>query len=113
LGANDPSFNLRRDAGIIIRKKNTQKATFVNVIEAHGSYSPVTENALNASSSIANVELVYEDKSYVAVTIENKNGNVSLFILATANNSADRKHTLEIKGKTHSWVGAHYSLTIK
>ena len=113
LGANDPSFNLRRDAGIIIRKKNTKKATFVNVIETHGSYSPVTETALNATSSIANVELVYEDSSYVAVTIENKNGNKLFFILATTNNSTDQKHTLEIKGKTHSWMGAHYSSTIK
>jgi hypothetical protein len=61
---------------------------------------------------VANVELVYEDKSYVAVTIEKIEWKCFLFILATTNNSADRKH-IKIKGKTHSWVGAHYSLTIK
>jgi hypothetical protein len=113
LGANDPNFNLRRDAGIIIRRKNTQKTTFVNVIEAHGSYSPVTENAINAFSSITNVELVYEDENYVGVSIKNKNETVSLFILATTNSSATQKHKLEIKEKTYTWVGAHYSSTIK
>ena len=113
LGANDPSFNLRRDAGIIIRKKNTQKATFVNVIEAHGSYSPVSENAVNASSVIANVELVYEDEKYIGVTIENKNGIVSLFILATTDNSGSQKHTIEIKGKSYSWIGAHFNTLMK
>jgi hypothetical protein len=113
LGANDPNFNLRRDAGLIIRKKNTKKATFVNVIETHGSYSTVSENAINASSAIANLELVYEDDNYVGVSIKNTNGNVSLFILATANNSATEKHSIEVKGKTYSWVGAHYYTLIK
>ncbi|MCW2120369.1 alginate lyase family protein [Flavobacterium sp. 7A] len=113
LGANDPSFNLRRDAGIIIRKKNTKKATFVSVIEAHGSYSPVTENAVNAVSSIANLELVYEDDNYVAVTIKNNNGNVNLFVLATTNNSVTAKHSLKIKDVMYNWVGAHYDALIK
>ncbi|WP_225738030.1 heparinase II/III family protein [Flavobacterium sp. PL002] len=113
LGANDPDFNLRRDPGFIIRKTKAKKATFVNVIETHGSYSPVTENALNATSAIANLELAYEDDNYVAVTIENKNGTVCLFILAITNNAIEEQHTLEIKGKTYSWVGAQYSTIIK
>jgi oligo-alginate lyase len=113
LGANDPSFNLRRDPGIIIRKKNTQKATFVNVIETHGSYSPVTEVALNAPSSITKLELVYQDDKYIGVTIENKNGSVMLFLLATSNNLDTQKHTIEIKGKAYSWAGTYYSTIIK
>lgn len=108
LGANDPSFNLRRDPGFIIRKKNTQKATFVNVIETHGSYSPVTENAANAFSAIEKVEFVYEDANYVAVSIQNKNGNTVLFVLATADNSATIKHQIKIKEQTYTWVGTHY-----
>nr|WP_173855514.1 alginate lyase family protein [Flavobacterium sp. 7E] len=113
LGANDPDFNLRRDPGFIIRKTKTKNATFVNVIETHGSYSPVTENALNATSAITNLELAYEDDNYVAVTIENKNGTVCLFILAITNNAIEEQHTLEIKGKTYSWFGAQYSTIIK
>ena len=108
LGANDPSFNLRRDPGFIIRKKNSQKATFVNVIETHGSYSPVTENAANAFSVIEKVELVYEDANYVAVSIQNKNGKTVLFVLATADNSATTKHQIKIKEQTYTWVGTHY-----
>ncbi|MCG9791798.1 heparinase II/III domain-containing protein [Flavobacterium algicola] len=113
LGANDPNFNLRRDAGIIIRKKNAKKATFVNVIETHGGYSPVSEIALNATSSIDNLELVLEDEKYVGVTIKNKEGISTLFILATSDNSVTTKHTVEIKGKTYSWTGAHYNAVIE
>ncbi|SFE00923.1 heparinase II/III domain-containing protein [Flavobacterium phragmitis] len=113
LGANDPNFNLRRDAGLIIRKKNTDKATYINVIETHGSYSPVTEVAINASSSVTAVEKVYEDESYIGVSIKNKNGSSFLFVLATANNSVSEKHILEIKGTIYSWVGAYFSKLIK
>ncbi|MBU0942690.1 MAG: heparinase II/III family protein [Bacteroidetes bacterium] len=113
LGANDPNFNLRRDAGIIIRKKKVQKATFVNVIETHGSYSPVTENAVNASSSISNVSVTYEDEDYVAVSITNKNGSTCLFIMATKDNATSKKHNLKINGSNYSWTGAKYNTIIK
>jgi hypothetical protein len=113
LGANDPNFNLRRDAGIIIRKKNTKKATFVNVIETHGTYSPVTENAINASSSIANVSIAFEDQDYVAVSITGKNGMTDLFIIATKDNSKDKIHNLMVNGTNYSWTGSKYNTIIK
>lgn len=113
LGANDPNFNLRRNAGLIIRKKNIQQASYINVIETHGSYSTVTEAAINASSSIITVEKVYEDENYIGVSIKNKNGTSFLFVFATANNSVSEKHTLEIKGTTYSWVGTYFSKVIK
>ncbi|WP_244307319.1 heparinase II/III domain-containing protein [Flavobacterium fluviatile] len=112
-GANDPNFNLRRDPGIVFRKKNAQKATFVSVLETHGSYSTVSEFAKNAYSTIESVELVYEDANYISVAIKTKPGVTSLFILATKNNKATQKHRLEINKKTYNWVGPYYKTTIK
>lgn len=110
-GANDPSFNLRRDPGIIFRKKNSQKATFVTVLETHGSYSTVTETAKNAYSSIDSLKVVYEDRNYIAVEIKNKLGVSSLFILATNNNNVKQKHSIKINNKDYKWLGP-YSKTI-
>ena len=110
-GANDPSFNLRRDPGIIFRKKNSQKATFVSVFEIHGSYSTVTETAINAYSSIDSLKVVYEDRNYIAVEIKNKLGVSSLFILATNNNNVKQKHSIKINNKDYKWLGP-YSKTI-
>lgn len=110
-GANDPSFNLRRDPGIIFRKKNSQKATFVSVLETHGSYSTVTETAKNAYSSIDSLKVVYEDRNYIAVEIKNKLGVSSLFILATNNNNVKQKHSIKINNKDYKWLGP-YSKTI-
>ncbi|MFZ1701970.1 MAG: alginate lyase family protein [Pyrinomonadaceae bacterium] len=112
LGANDPDFNLRRDPGIILRKKNAQKAAFVSVIESHGSYSPVTESSKNSSSSIDSLKVVYQDANYIGVEIKNTSGTATLFVIATGNNTATQKHKIEINTKTHDWTGPYYKASI-
>lgn len=112
-GANDPNFNLRRDPGIVLRRKNAQKTTFVSVLETHGSYSTVTESAKNATSNIESLKVVYEDSSYIAVEIKSKSGVSSLFILSTKNNKESQKHKLQINKKTYNWVGAYNKTIIK
>lgn len=108
IGANDPSFNLRNDPGIIFRKKNVQKATFVSVLETHGNYSPVTEFAQNAYSSIDNLKIIYEDSNYIGVQIKNKSGVETIFLFSTKNNNSKQKHRLTINKKTYNWVGPYY-----
>ncbi|RTY91251.1 alginate lyase family protein [Flavobacterium sp. GSN2] len=108
LGASDPDFNLRRDPGIIFRKKNAQKASFVSVIETHGSYSTVTETSKNSNSSIDSLKVIYEDANYIGVEIKNKSGISTLFILATNNDNETQEHSLKINTKTYKWVGPYY-----
>lgn len=108
LGANDPNFNLRRDPGIIFRKKNVQKATFVSVLETHGSYSSVTETSKKSYSNIDSLHVVYEDLNYIGIEIKAKSGTTSLFILATKNNEEKQKHKIQINNKTYSWIGPYY-----
>lgn len=110
LGASDPDFNLRRDPGFIFRKKNAQKATFVSVLETHGSYSKVTESSINSTSIIDSLKVVYEDDNYIGVEIKNKSGVTSLFILATKNNNKTQKHSLIINNKSLKWIGPYYKL---
>jgi hypothetical protein len=112
-GAHDPNFNLRRDPGLVLRRKNATKTTFVSLLETHGSYSTVTESAKNASSSVETLKVVYEDNSYIAVEIKNKSGVSSLFILATKNNKKNQKHQILIGNKKYNWVGAYKFTTIK
>jgi hypothetical protein len=108
IGANDPSFNLRNDPGIIFRKKNAQKATFVSVLETHGSYSPVTETSKNSYSSIESVKIIYEDANYIGIQIKNISGVETLFLFATENSKSNQRHSLVINCKTYNWVGPYY-----
>lgn len=113
LGANDPNFNLRNDPGFVFRKKNAQKATFVSVLETHGSYSTVTESSKNSTSVIESLEVIYEDANYIGVKIKNKSGVETLFVIATKNNKATQKHKILINKKAYNWVGPYIKSIVK
>lgn len=108
IGANDPEFNLRRDAGFMLRRKDAKDTIFVSVVEPHGSYNPVSEASLNSNSSISELAVAYDDDNYTAVTIKDVKGGEQLFILANKNSSSSAKHTLSINNKAYNWTGPYY-----
>ena len=63
---------MRNEQTLILRKKNAKDALFVSTIESHGTYSPVSELALNAYSNIKLLEVIHNSKEYTAVQIDNK-----------------------------------------
>jgi hypothetical protein len=105
IGANDPSFNLRRDPVFILRKKNSKDALFVSIIESHGVYSPVSELAINAYSQISKLEVLFDDPNYTAVAIWTKDENSKLFMVSNTNNEETQTHQLSINGKEYQWTG--------
>jgi hypothetical protein len=108
IGANDPQFNLRRDPALILRRNNSKNTTFISTIESHGSYSPVTESALNSKSNIKDIKLVLDSDKYTAILITNVQGNTKLFITANLNASKEAKHNIKIDGKSYSFTGSYY-----
>lgn len=113
LGANDPEFNLRRDAAFMLRRKDVVKDVFVSVIESHGAYSPVSEFAVNPSSSISNLNVVHDDEDFTGVVIENKKGSKNLFIISNTEASKSYEHKLEINNKEYQWTGPYYFGQVK
>ncbi|MEX1381930.1 alginate lyase family protein [Lutibacter sp.] len=107
IGANDPEFNLRNEQTLILRKKNTKDALFVSTIESHGTYSPVSELAVNAYSNIENIEVVHNSKEYTAIQIDTKNNTSKVFIISNENNDKDAAHKLSIKNKEYTWKGPY------
>ncbi|WP_179318912.1 alginate lyase family protein [Winogradskyella helgolandensis] len=108
IGANDPDFNLRREAALLLRRKNAMNTTFVSTIEAHGSYSPVTESAFNSNSNIEDLKVVLDTKDYTAVSITTVSGKTKLFITANTNALKEAKHTLNINDNNYQWTGSYY-----
>ncbi|PCJ96071.1 MAG: heparinase [Flavobacteriaceae bacterium] len=107
IGANDPEFNLRRDAGFILRRKDTQNTTFVSVIESHGGYSPVSEFAIDSNSSISNLKIVYDEEKYTAIAIKDVDENEHILILSNTDASATSRHKSQINGKDYQWTGPY------
>ncbi|MDJ0711944.1 MAG: heparinase II/III family protein [Woeseiaceae bacterium] len=107
IGANDPEFNLRRDAGFMIRRESVADTVFASTIETHGSYSPVSELAVNAKSNIAALQVVYDDADYTAVSIEELSGTKSVFVVANSDSTPDAEHILKIDGNEYLWSGPY------
>jgi hypothetical protein len=108
LGANDPEFNLRRDAALMIRRKDTSDTVFASVIEPHGSYNTISELSVNSNSNIDELKVVHDDADYTAIAIKDVKGQKSLFILSNMNASASQQHQLKIDGKSYHWTGAYH-----
>ncbi|MEK6155277.1 alginate lyase family protein [Flavobacteriaceae bacterium 3-367] len=113
LGANDPEFNLRRDAAFMIRRKKSNNTVFASIVEPHGNYSPVSEFAINSNSNIAKLEVVHDHEDYTAVTFEDMEGLVRIFILANTDASLSKKHQLQINDRSYHWTGPYYYTKIK
>ena len=108
LGANDPQFNLRRDPSFMIRRNSIGNTVFATTIEAHGSYSPVSELGVNTKSNIAELQVVHDDTDYMAVSIEDVEGNTSLFVLSNTDAGKSTEHELEIDGTAYRWSGPYH-----
>ena len=108
IGANDPEFNLRREASLLLRRKNTKNTIFVSTIETHGSYSPVSEFAINSKSSIKELKVLLNTEEYTAIAITTVNNFTKVFITSNKNNSKVFKHSLKINGKNYNWRGSYH-----
>lgn len=108
IGANDPEFNLRPNPVFIIRKKGSKDALFINTIEAHGHYDPVSEIAKNASSNISEISVIHNSAAYTAVKITTISNNEIFLIIANQNNSKTETHTININEEPFTWVGPYY-----
>ena len=113
LGANDPEFNLRRDPAFMVRRNGAGNTVFVTVVEPHGSYSPVSESALNSNSNIAELNLVHDDENYTAISIEDMEGHTSMFIMSNLDATSSTRHELTIDGKKYSWSGPYTYLELE
>ena len=85
-----------RDAG---------NATFVSVIESHGSYSPVSELSVKSNGNVASLNVIHDDAEHTAVAIETHGGEVLVFVMANEEASAGREHRVRMANQTHRWTG--------
>ncbi len=108
LGANDPAFNLRRDPAFMLRRPQAADTVFATVIEAHGTYSPVSELAAGARPSVGALRVLRADDKYTVIEIELNEGQVTVFALSNRNAAKRSRHRLRLGGKTFAWTGPYH-----
>jgi hypothetical protein len=111
IGANDPDFNLRRDAILIHRKENSKNAIFLSAIESHGKYSRVTELVNTPYKEINSLDVVYKDDNYTIFTISSKQGKSWTIMFSQKNNEITKNHIVYINNQAYSWKGPVHMIT--
>ena len=106
LGANDPNFNLRREAGFILRAKTADGVSYASVIEPHGEYNPTVEYTLGSHSQVKTVSHVSADTADY-VRIETKDGQI-IGLGMSANPDAEITHSVDVDGQAVSWQGPYH-----
>lgn len=104
-GANDPNFNLRRDAFLVLRKESKKDAIFVSTIRAHGSYSPVSEIPTNPYPDQINLKILLDQRDYSIIEISNKNSSPFILMIANSSKDPEKKHQVDLGNKEFSWIG--------
>lgn len=103
IGANDPEFSLRREAGLMLRMPATKTHTFVSILEPHGDYNAAKEYTLRAESSIASITHTSDKgKDWVSFTLTTG----ERFDLALSYDSDNnRKYKMRVDGRSREWKG--------
>ncbi len=108
LGSNDPNFNLRRDAGFMLRRDGVADTVFASVIEPHGSYSPVSESSTQPRPAVAGVTVVVDTQAYTAVSVAYQSGQQQLLIVANDSADSSVEHQLTIGEQSYQWRGGYF-----
>jgi hypothetical protein len=107
IGAGDPSFNLRNEPAVLLRK-NAASAVFATVLESHGTFDPVEEISFGASGRVKEVKVLASTSEATVIEI---NGAGSMhWVFATVNGEAstEASHSITAGGKTFSWKGNYW-----
>jgi len=103
-GANDPSFNLRSETGLILRRQ-AKNALFANVLETHGYFNEAVEASLEARGKVEEIKVVgFNDNASVVEVIAD---GFALTVMVNNDPKAteDSQTTVEFNNITYSWKG--------
>lgn len=105
IGANDPAFNLRRDAFFMLRKKEQKDALFVSLVRSHGSYDPVSEIPVNPYPPKLHIKVLINTREYSIIQVKHPESGAFILKIANQQNGKAVKHRQEIDGRTYEWKG--------
>ncbi|WP_422359548.1 heparinase II/III domain-containing protein [Reichenbachiella sp.] len=106
IGATDPNFNLRRDPGLIHRRKGGN-TLFASLYETHGSYDYASERPINSFTSIANLEILHQSEAYAVVGFKLKSGEYYQFAFSLANDEETSTHAVATSKERLEWNGIY------
>jgi hypothetical protein len=109
-GANDPSFNLRREPMLIQRLQGVTEAVFAGVLESHGRYDGAAEQVVASTSQIHAPQLIALP-GYDLMVIETLKG-ARVAVIVAQDTAADRAHSVTWGEHRLQWTGPAASIAL-
>ncbi|GAB3481842.1 heparinase II/III domain-containing protein [Marinomonas epiphytica] len=106
LGANDPSFNLRKENAFSLRSQG-QTTLFASVLETHGYFNEEFEESTQARGQVLSVRVLGYNKEASAIEISSQNALYTLLVSNVPNVDSQTRHTLTCDGTQYSWEGPY------
>lgn len=104
IGANDPNINLRREPGVILRKRG-KEAVFASVIEPHGLWDGTIEISRDASSSVQDVTVLAATEQGTVVKVQRTSGASYIVMVNNGRASQTERHVVSVGGTEYVWTG--------
>jgi hypothetical protein len=102
-GANDPDFNLRREQSLIQRVGETDRHTFVSLLEPHGEYNGTREFTVASASNVGSIEHHSQD-GLECVRISTREGEAAIVTLSF-DTDPGAEHRMGCGGRQYEWNG--------
>ncbi len=103
-GANDPSFNLRSESSLILRRE-AKNTLFANVLETHGYFNEAVEASLDARGKIQEINVIGFDDNASIVEIIAEEFTLTVMVNNDPNATEQSQTTIEFNNLTYSWQG--------
>jgi hypothetical protein len=104
IGADDPEFNLRRDALYIHRKLQSNDALFVNAIKSHGKYSAVEEISIKPYADHVTLTKILDNRAYTIISVKELD-NEWLIKISNQDNIENKLHNIKVNDTIYEWRG--------
>ena len=104
-GANDPSFNLRSETSLILRRKAAKNSLFANVIETHGYFNESVEASLDARGKIHTIDIIGFDDNATVVDIIGDDIALTVMVNNKPDATEQSQTTIEFNNQSYSWQG--------
>lgn len=109
-GANDPSFNLRREPFLIQRLKGASEAVFAGVLESHGHYDGAAEQVVASTSQIRAPQVIAMT-GYDLIVIETLKG-VRVAVIVAQDTATGKAHSVAWGEHRLQWTGPAARITL-
>lgn len=104
IGANDPSFNLRSEPMVVVRRR-ARDHLFASVIQPHGYFNEARELSRNARPSVEQVRVVGHNNQASVVEVTGQNGLRWLVMVNNEPASDAARRSVSFGGQKYEWTG--------